>query len=125
MSYIKNIGISFGFILGSMLGLTLIVTLFHYLSWINSKTLSILEIMIPLIAMILGGFTIGKRSQQKGWLEGLKLALIFLIVLVLFQYLGLKVTFSFKMILFYLMLIVSCMLGSMIGINRRKLDSNR
>ncbi len=119
MTYIKNLGIAFGFIIGSLLGTTLFVTLLHYVNWINSKTLSILEILIPLFSLFLGGFVLGRKSKQKGWLEGLKLAGLFLIILILFQYLGLQVHFSIKSILFYLLLLVSCVFGSMLGINKK------
>lgn len=119
MTYIKNLGIAFGFTIGSLFGVTLIVTLLHYINWIGSKTLSVLEIIIPLLSLLIGGFIIGKNSKQKGWLEGLKLGGLFLAFLILFQYLGLRIHFSVKTILFYALLSVSCVFGSMLGINKR------
>ena len=119
MTYIKNLGIAFGFIIGSLFGVTLIVTLLHYINWIGSKTLSVLEIITPLLSLFIGGFIIGKNSKQKGWLEGLKLGGLFLTLLILFQYLGLRIHFSVKTILFYALLLVSCVFGSMLGINKR------
>jgi putative membrane protein (TIGR04086 family) len=119
MTYIKNLGIAFGFIIGSLFGVTLIVTLLHYINWIGSKTLSVLEIITPLLSLFIGGFIIGKNSKQKGWLEGLKLGCLFLTLLILFQYLGLRIHFSVKTILFYALLLVSCVFGSMLGINKR------
>lgn len=119
MTYIKNLGIAFGFTIGSLFGVTLIVTLLHYINWIGSKTLSVLEIIIPLLSLFIGGFIIGKNSKQKGWLEGLKLGGLFLAFLILFQYLGLRIHFSVKTILFYALLSVSCVFGSMLGINKR------
>ena len=68
MNYVKNIGISFGFILGSLFGLTLFFTFLNYINLIGMKTLSIIEIIIPLFSLFLGGFYIGKKSQKKGWL---------------------------------------------------------
>lgn len=118
MTYLKNVGISFGFILGSLFGITLLITFLHYMNLIGSKVLSVLEILTPLIALFVGGFVIGKKSKQKGWLEGLKLSGIFLVILVLFQYLGLHSSFSLKNVLFYVLLIVSTVFGSMIGINK-------
>lgn len=124
MTYVKNVGISFGFIIASILGFTLLVTLLHDINWIGVKTLSILEIIIPMLAMFLGGFQIGKRSKQKGWLEGIKLSLLFLILLILFQYLGLHSNFSIKSLLFYFLIIISSVLGSMVGINRKIPNKN-
>ena len=119
MNYVKNIGISFGFILGSLFGLTLFFTFLNYINLIGMKILSIIEIIIPLFSLFLGGFYIGKKSQKKGWLEGLKLSGVFLIILILFQYLGLHIHFSVKTILFYILIIVSCIFGSMLGINKK------
>ena len=119
MNYVKNIGISFGFILGSLFGLTLFFTFLNYINLIGMITLSIIEIIIPLFSLFLGGFYIGKKSQKKGWLEGLKLSGVFLIILILFQYLGLHIHFSVKTILFYILIIVSCIFGSMLGINKK------
>ena len=123
MTILKNIGISFGFILGSIFGFTLLATLFHYMNWIGSKTLSVIEIIIPLLALFLGGFQMGKRSKQKGWLEGLKIGGIFLIILILFQYLGLQIHFSIKTVLFYVLIMISSVFGSMLGINKRQEQS--
>ena len=123
MTILKNIGISFGFILGSIFGFTLLATLFHYMNWIGSKTLSVIEIIIPLLALFLGGFQMGKRRKQKGWLEGLKIGGIFLIILILFQYLGLQIHFSIKMVLFYVLIMISSVFGSMLGINKRQEQS--
>ena len=119
MTYLKNIGISFGFILGSLFGITLLITFFNYINLIGSKTLSVLEILTPLIALFIGGFSIGRKSKKKGWLEGLKLSGIILVILILFQYLGLHIHFSVKTILFYILIIVSCIFGSMLGINKK------
>ena len=119
MTYMKNLGIAFGVIIGSLLGVTLIVTLLHYINWIGSKTLSVLEIITPLLSLFIGGFIIGKNSKQKGWFEGLKLGGLFLTLLILFQYLGLRIHFSVKTILFYILLLVSCVFGSMLGINKK------
>lgn len=120
INYLKNIAVAFGFILGSLFGLTLFVTFLNYVNIIGSKTLSIVQIMIPLFSLFLGGFVIGKQSSKKGWLEGLKLGGIFLLILILFQYLGLQIHFSIKSIIFYLLLLVSSIFGSMLGINKKE-----
>ena len=72
--------------------------------------------------MFVGGTIIGKNSKQKGWFEGIKLGLIVIIILALFKYLGLNEKFSITNILYYIILTISCTLGSMIGINKKKND---
>lgn len=65
MKILKNYGIAFGVIIGSLLGITLFVTLLHYINWISSKTLSILEIITLLLSLFIGGFLIGKIVSKK------------------------------------------------------------
>lgn len=120
MKYLKNLGISLLYIIVPILILTFISTLFHYLGLFNNSIMKISKIIIPVVSMLAGGFVIGKKQGKNGWLEGLKLALIFLVVLTLFNILGLDNTISIKMIIYYLILIIATILGSIVGVNKFK-----
>lgn len=124
MNYLKKLGISMIYILSFILGLTFIFTLLNYIGILNNTAINIIKIIIPVISMFIGGFIIGKKTGKKGWLEGLKLSLIFLIILTLFNYLGLKSTLSLKVIIYYLILIISTMFGSIVGVNKYKPQKN-
>lgn len=101
---------------------TFLVTTLNYFNIIGPKLLTIFKILIILSSMFTGGIIIGKNSKQKGWLEGIKLGLIVTVILVLFKYLGLNQKFLITNIIYYIILIISCTLGSMIGINKKKND---
>lgn len=120
MKYLKNLGMSFLYIIATILILTFIITFLSYFNIIGDKVVSIFKIIIPIIALFIGGYYIGKRSIRKGFIEGLKLSLIFSIVLIIFNFLAFNNSFKFKYLLFYLILVISSILGSMIGINRKK-----
>ena len=120
MKYLKKLGMSFLYIIVTILILTFIITILSYFNIIEDKVTSIIKIIIPIIAMLVGGFYIGKNSLKKGFLEGLKLASIFSVFLIIFNYLAFNNSFRFKYILYYIILIISSVLGSMIGINRKK-----
>ena len=120
MNYIKNYSISIGISLLLILILTFITTVFSYFNIINQSIISIIKIIIPTISLLLSGYIIGIKSNKKGWLEGLKLSIISLIILLLFNYLGFNNKFEIKNILYYVILIVSCVFGSMIGISKKK-----
>ena len=120
MKYLKKLGMSFIYIISIILILTFIVTLLSYFNLITDKIVSIFKIIIPIIALLIGGIYIGKNSSKKGFIEGLKLGCIFIIVLTIFNYLAFDYSFKFKYLLFYIILIISSILGSMIGINRKK-----
>ena len=120
MKYLKKISFSLGIILISIIFFTFVISILYYFKLFNNSSLAIAKIVIPIVSLLLGGFTIGKQSVKKGWLEGLKLSIIFLIFLILFNLLGLHNKIEIKNILYYSIIIISCILGSMIGINLSK-----
>ena len=122
MNFIKNVSLSILYIILTMVILTFILTLFSYFNIIGDKVVSIFKIIIPVVSLFIGGFLIGKKSLKKGWLEGLKLSLIFLILLIIFEYLALDQSFNIKNILYYLILSISSIFGSMIGISKKTTD---
>lgn len=123
MKYAKNLGFSLLFIIGSLLILTLLLTFFNYFNLFSNGLVSTFKIIIPIISLFAGGFFIGKKSSKKGWLEGLKLSLIFTIILILFNLLGLGNKLDLKNILYYLIIIISCMFGGMLGINKNNSEN--
>ena len=76
--------------------------------------------IIPIVSLLAGGFYIGKHSKENGWLEGLKIGLIFLVILFLLSYLGFQEGMHLKTWIYYLIILISSILGSMIGINKKK-----
>ena len=120
MNYLKNLGISILWIKCTIIVLSIIITFFNYFNIISDNIISIFKILIPIISLFIGGIQIGKRSKNKGWLEGLKLGLIFSMFLLIFNFLAFSNSFKLKYLLFYLIIIISSIFGSMIGINRKK-----
>lgn len=120
MNYLKNVGISFIYIICFLLGLTFISTLFNYINLFGNTFINVLKVIIPVISLFVGGFVIGKRTGKKGWLEGLKLSLIFLAFLTIFNYLALDFSMSPKTLIYYIILVIATTFGSMIGVNKFK-----
>lgn len=119
MDYLKKIGFGLLYTLSIIIILTFIITIFNYFNIINQGFLTILEIIIPCISFFIGGFEIGKRSKQKGWLEGIKFSLILLFILLILNLLF-KNGFQFKNFIYYLILLTLSTTGSIIGINKNK-----
>ena len=119
MNYLKKVGIALLYIIGIILVATMLVTVFNYFNIIKGTALTISKILICVISLFVGGFVIGRRSSIKGWLEGLKLSLIFLVIISLFNYLGLGNAPQLKNLIYYSIIIISCIFGSIIGINKK------
>ena len=116
LNYVKG----FAYILVPFLLLTIFITLFYYFNLFSPAVVKYLKMIVPILSMLIGGIYIGRRSKEKGWLEGLKVGLIFLVFLFLFSYLGFQEEMHLRTWIYYLILLISSMLGSMIGINKRK-----
>jgi len=119
MKYLKKLLKGFLFTIISFLILTFIFTMLNYFNLISGKIMTISKIIIPLFSLALGGYIMGKGSEKNGWIEGLKLDLI-MVLLILIGNLIFGPSLIIKDFIFYTLLIISSMLGGMFGINRKK-----
>ncbi len=118
MKYLKKIIKALIITIGSILILTFLFTVFNYFDIISGKTLTIIKIIIPLFSLALGGFTLGYGAIKNGWLEGIKIGLIITFIIFIFNIIFTNITL--KDLLFYASLIMSAVMGSMLGINVKK-----
>jgi putative membrane protein (TIGR04086 family) len=100
---------------------TLVITLINYFNIMGSKIVSIIRFILPLMAMFISSYRLGNMSDKKGYLEGLKLGSIIILIFMVMVFL--LDTISWKSILYYLILLLASVMGSMIGINRKKLNT--
>jgi len=122
MKYLKLILKSILYGLGSIILLTFLFTMLNYFNIINNNILNIMKIIIPLFSLALSGFIIGKNSLKNGWLEGLKLGIIIIILIFIINLIFIH-DINSRNIVFYLLLLLSSILGSMFGINKKKENS--
>lgn len=120
MKFIKNISISILYSIVTFLCLTLIITIFSYFNIIKDSSISTFKIIVILISVLIGGLIIGKKTQKKGWLEGLKLSLIIIFLLLFMKLLIFRNPFYINNLIYYIIIIITTMLGSMIGISKKK-----
>ena len=102
VNYLKKIGKSFIYMISILLISTIIITLLNYFNIFGSKLMTIFKFVIALVSMFVGGFIIGKNSQEKGWLEGLKLGLIVIVIILIINWLILKNDWQIKSLIYYL-----------------------
>lgn len=106
------------YILGFLIVLNIITTILNYFDILNYSTIKWLKAFTMIVSMLAGGFIIGKNSSNKGYMQGLKLGIIFVIILFIFSFLGLDKSFGVKRLIYYLIITLSSMLGSMFGITK-------
>jgi len=111
MNYLKSLL----FIVVPFFVLSILFSLLYYFNILGDSVYSIFKIMIPSISLFFGGLYLGKHSKEKGWLEGLKLGggvvlFLFLVSILFFH------SFSFKGIIYYLIVLFSTIFGAMFGI---------
>ena len=104
------------FVIVPFIVLSFIVSILYYFNITSNSIQNIFKVFIPVLSFFLGGVYLGKHSKENGWLEGLKLGGIFIILFFLISYLGFDVVLSFPGTIYYLIILLSSMFGAMFGI---------
>ena len=119
MNQYKNLGKSFLIYVLSLFLITFFLNLFYYLNLLSDFWLSILSLLFPLLTLFILSFLLGKKATKHGFLEGLKLGGSVLFFHFLLYVLGFNGTLSFKLLIYDFIFLLTSLLGSMIGINKK------
>ena len=93
---------------------TLIITILNYLNLIDQNTISFLKITALIISLTISGIYIAKKATSKKIIEGLKIGIIVVILSFIIS-LFTKNSLSFSKGLYFLIILISPILGSMIA----------
>lgn len=110
---------SLGWFLLSIIIYLLLITTFAHFNLISYKTVSVLSFIFMCILFLISGFKIGKKSEKRGYLSGLFIGVINILVILLLS-LILRSIPSIKSLIYFATLILSSTLGGMFGINKKK-----
>ena len=113
---LKNYLKSYLYLFSSIIILTIILSTINYFIIFPTK---IIKILIPIISIIISSIILGQNTKSKAYLEGLKFTSIYIILSIIIS-LFTKNPFSIKLVLTYLIQLLSGIIGSMIGINISK-----
>ncbi len=101
-----------------LLGCAIIITILNYFNILMGNVLKITELLIPIISIFVGSYILGKNSNNKGYIEGIKYGsiwiLLFLVINIIFS------NFVYISLIYYFALLVISILASIIGINKRR-----
>ena len=107
---------SYLYLFGSILILTLILSIINYFLTFPTK---LIKLLIPIISILISTIILGKNVKQKAYLEGIKFTSIYIILSIIISIIT-KNSFTIKLIISYISLLLSGIIGSMIGINLNK-----
>lgn len=116
----KKYGEAFLLILILLTFFSMLVTLFGYFNILSEKVTQLFILFSTMLTLFIGGIYLGKKCEKKGWLEGIKIGFLIIFLFFLISYLGLDQAINLKVFIYYLLLIAVSMLGSMLGINKKK-----
>lgn len=119
MKKYKNILINIGYFFASLIVYLIFITTLAYFEIISYKTVSILSFIFMILLFMINGFTIGKKSKKRGYLSGLTIGIIN-ILLILILALIFKSVPELKSLIYFVTLTLSSTLGGMFGINFKK-----
>ncbi len=120
MFYIKKIVKSLIIFFLSTLFLSFLITLLYHFNIMSNSIYTIFKFITPLFSLFLSSFIFGKQAEKRGWLEGIKIGGIVVLIFLIISSFLLNQDFSIKMMLYYIILLLSSLVGGMVGINRKK-----
>ena len=116
---IKKYLISYGYTFATIFVGTFILTILNYFNIVTTNFTNITKLIILIFSIFIGSFILGKKSLKKGYIEGIKYSIVFIVLLVIINLLFVK-EFNVKSIIYFLIIIISSTFGSMLGINKKR-----
>ena len=105
------------FFLVPFITLLFIITIFYYFDILSNQSIKYFKFIILLLSCLIGGVYVGKQSKNKGYLNGIILSSIVLVFFFLITlFFG---NFKWQILVYYLIIMLTTTIGSMIGINRK------
>ncbi len=119
MKYLKDYGYTILKFLAFLLGGSLLLSLFYYFLF-PTKIIHILSFVYMLLLFFVFGFKAGKKSENKGFIAGLKVGVLFLFLLFIINLIFYQTGFKWIRLFYYLLLLFTSIIGATIGINTKK-----
>lgn len=99
---------------------TTILTILNLIFNFSSNTTNVLCLIFTSLYSIISGIKIGKITESKAYKEGLKKGLIYILIMYIIGSLFFTFKLPLKRIIYYLIILTCTILGSIIGINKKK-----
>lgn len=98
------------------------LSILYYFNVLSDKIVNYLLWLLMIISMIIGSFKISYQMKYRGIINGLIFFFMFFAIMMLFN-LVLKIKLSSSSIIYYIFLLLACVIGAIMGKNK-KADEN-
>ena len=102
------------------IGILFLISTLNYFGILGSVLSAILNMLLGAIILFYLGFKKGQKRDNKGYIAGLKYGVLMILIMFLISFLLFKMLPNVVMFVYYGILLLSCILGSMVGINKKK-----
>ena len=119
IKYLKTIS----YIFMCVILFTFFIDIFYYFNFISTGLYKILKIMILLVSIFINCIFLGKDSNKNGYLEGMKLSFILVIILFILNIIF-REEIKIKILLYYFIIFLTSSFGSILGINIKEKELN-
>ena len=99
--------------------LTLVLTIINLIVPINSHINSLISLIMMLAYIFVCSIKKGFKVEEKAYIEGFKLGCIYVITLYILNCLTLNFSLPLKKLLYFMIIIITSVLGCIIGINKK------
>ena len=101
------------------LGIILLISIFNYFGLISSSVIVILDMLVLACFIFMIGFHFGKKREKQGFVAGIISGFISIGILFLLNLIFVRVRFNPAMLVYYGVLVLTSIMGSMWGINKK------
>jgi putative membrane protein (TIGR04086 family) len=96
---------------------SLLLSLLLKFTTLQESSLTWVILTLSFLAMFIGGFVSGGKGKEKGWLMGGGTALLYSLIVFLFQYLGHEAVFSSEQSIYHAGFLAVSIIGGIFGVN--------
>ena len=119
MNKVKKLFKQAGWWILYLFGYVVILMLLNYTKLFTYSTLVKFNYICIALILLASGILAGRSCEKKAYIRGIELSGIIVLVLFLLNIIFIR-SFNLKTFMYYLLIIVSFTIGSMIGINLKK-----
>lgn len=99
--------------------LTFILTIINIIWSVNGTINSLIALIVILLYSFIKGIKVGLKTTEKAYVVGFKVGLVNVFILLVMSLLFLNYHITIKKVIYYAIILITTILGSIIGINKR------